>query len=271
MGARFRARHRNQGGKHFICRRPQERPIRLAVIADIHANLLALEAVIADIRTRGVDATVNLGDNVAGPLWPRETVELLATLELPTVRGNHDRWLLDRDEASLFPADRFAYAALTPEQRCTQHAMPATIELPEGILAVHGTPSDDSAFLTEEVHEDRLIPAARHQVCERLGTAISRTIVLCGHSHRQSLTQVPGGPLIINPGSVGCPVFADIPRANCIEPRSPHARYAILTQHSQRWSAEFIALDYDWDQAALRARDNGFANWAEAFVTGAVT
>jgi hypothetical protein len=66
-------------------------------------------------------------------------------------------------------------------------------------------------------------------------------------------------------------VFADIPRANCIEPRSPHARYAILTQHSQRWSAEFIALDYDWDQAALRARDNGFANWAEAFVTGAVT
>jgi len=187
------------------------------------------------------------------------------------VRGNHDRWLLDRDEASLFPADRFAYAALTSEQRHAQHAMPATLELPEGILAVHGTPSDDSAFLTEEIHEDRLIPAPRHQVCESLGAAISRTIVLCGHSHRQSLTQVPGGPLIINPGSVGCPVFADIPRANCIEPRSPHARYAILTRRGPRWSAEFFALDYDWDQAAVRARDNGFPNWAEAFVTGAVT
>ena len=47
--------------------------MRLAVISDIHANLPALEAVLADIRGRSVDATVNLGDCVAGPLWPRET------------------------------------------------------------------------------------------------------------------------------------------------------------------------------------------------------
>lgn len=208
---------------------------------------------------------------MAGPLWPLETAELLATLGLPTVRGNHDRWLLDRNQDSLFPADRFAYAALTPEQRRAQHALPASIELPDGILAVHGTPSDDSAFLTEDAYQDRLIPASRHQVCERLGPAMSRAVVLCGHSHRQSLTQMAGGPLIINPGSVGCPVFADIPRANCIEPRSPHARYAMLTRHAHRWSAQFFALEYDWDQAAVRARDNGFPNWAEALATGAVT
>ncbi|HTI79137.1 MAG TPA: metallophosphoesterase family protein [Acetobacteraceae bacterium] len=260
-----------RSNEHFICRRPQERPIRLAVIADIHANLLALEAVLADIRTRGVDATINLGDNVAGPLWPLETAELLAALKLPTVRGNHDRWLLDCDEASLSPADRFAHATLTPEQRRAQHALPPSIELAEGILAVHGTPSDDSAFLTEEVYQERLIPASRQQVREHLGPAMSRPVVLCGHSHRQCLTQMPGGPLIINPGSVGCPLFADIPRADCIEPRSPHARYAILTRRGHRWSAEFLVLDYDWDQAAVRARDNGFANWAEALVTGAVT
>jgi diadenosine tetraphosphatase ApaH/serine/threonine PP2A family protein phosphatase len=187
------------------------------------------------------------------------------------VRGNHDRWLLESDDASLSPTDRFARAALTPEQHQQQHAMPATIEMAEGILAVHGTPSDDSAFLTEDIHQDRLIPASRQEVCERLGVAMSREIVLCGHSHRQNLTQMPGGPLIVNPGSVGCPVFADIPRANCIEPRSPHARYAILTRRGPRWSTDFIALDYDWDQAAIRARDNGFANWAEALVTGAVT
>lgn len=261
----------NRGNRHFITCRSQERPIRLAVIADIHANLLAFEAVVADIRTRAVDATINLGDNVAGPLWPRETAELLAALGLPTVRGNHDRWLLDRDEASLTPTDRFAYAALTPEQRIAQHALPATIEFAEGILAVHGTPSDDSAFLTEEIYRERLIPASRHEVCGRLGSAMSSEVVLCGHSHRQCLTQIPGGPLIINPGSVGCPVFADMPQANCLEPRSPHARYAILTRRGPRWSAEFFALDYGWDQAAIRARDNGFANWAEALVTGAVT
>lgn len=271
MGARLGPLCSNKKSRCLICRRPKEQPIRLAVIADIHANLLAFEAVVADIRTRSVDATINLGDNVAGPLWPLETTELLATLGLPTVRGNHDRWLLDCDEAELSPADRFAYAALTAEQRRVQHALPASIELPKGILAVHGTPSDDSAFLTEDIHRERLIPASRHQVSERLGAAVSRAVVLCGHSHRQSLTQIPGGPLIINPGSVGCPVFADIRRANCIEPRSPHARYAILTQHGHRWSAEFLALEYDWDQAAMRARDNGFANWAEALVTGAVS
>lgn len=262
---------RNRSNAPFICHTPQERHIRLAVIADIHANLLALEAVVADIRSRSVDATINLGDNVAGPLWPLETAELLDTLGLPTVRGNHDRWLLDRDEADLYPTDRFARAALKPEQCRAQHALPATIELAEGILAVHGTPSDDSAFLTEDIHQERLIPASRHQVGERLGTAMSRAVVLCGHSHRQCLTQIPRGPLIINPGSVGCPVFADIPQANCLEPRSPHARYAILTRQGRRWSAEFFVLEYDWDQAALRAKDNGFANWAEALVTGAVS
>ncbi len=65
--------------------------MRVAVISDIHGNLRALEAVLADIKTRSADATVNLGDCVAGPLWPQETFDLLASLAFPTVRGNHDR------------------------------------------------------------------------------------------------------------------------------------------------------------------------------------
>jgi predicted phosphodiesterase len=225
----------------------------------------------ADIQSRGADATINLGDNLAGPLWPRETAECLAALRLQTVRGNHDRWLLDHDEASLYAADRFAHAALTPDQRRAQHALPAFIELAEEVLAVHGTPADDSTFLTEEKYLDRLIPASRELIGERLGAAMSRAVVLCGHSHRQSLTQMPGGPLILNPGSVGCPVFPDVPQASRIEPRSPHARYAILTRRGHRWSAEFFAIDYDWDQAGVCARQNGFADWAQALVTGGVT
>ncbi len=87
--------------------------MRLAVISDIHGNLLALEAVLADIAERGVDAIVNLGDCVTGPLWPRETFERLAELDLPTVRGNHDRWIVEKAEAELSPAGRFARDALT--------------------------------------------------------------------------------------------------------------------------------------------------------------
>ena len=62
--------------------------MRLAVISDVHGNLRALEIVLADIRARGVDAMVNLGDCVTSPLWPRETFELLETVSMPTVRGN---------------------------------------------------------------------------------------------------------------------------------------------------------------------------------------
>jgi predicted phosphodiesterase len=244
--------------------------MRLAIISDIHGNLLALEAVLADIRTRAVDGTVNLGDLAAGPLWPAETVALLDTLGLPTVRGNHDRWMGDRPPDKLPPAARFEHAALSAAQRAALHALPPTVEVTPEVLAVHGTPADDSTYLTEESHDDRLMPARRALIVERLGAAMARQVVLCGHSHRQSLTQVPGGPLILNPGTVGCPVFADLPTAKRAEHRSPHARYAVLTRRQGRWGAELLAIAYDWDAAAARARANGFPAWAEALATGAV-
>ena len=67
--------------------------MRIAVIADIHGNLPALEAVIADIRCREVDCTINLGDCVSGPLWPREVCDLVMARDDLTIRGNHDRWV----------------------------------------------------------------------------------------------------------------------------------------------------------------------------------
>jgi len=91
--------------------------MRLAVISDIHGNLAALEAVLADIKARGVDRTVNLGDCVTSPLWPKETFEALQSLSLPTVRGNHDRWIEEFPDDKLSPAGLFARNALTAEQR----------------------------------------------------------------------------------------------------------------------------------------------------------
>ena len=244
--------------------------MRLAVISDVHGNLRALEAVLADIRDRAVDATVNLGDCVAGPLWPGETFDCLAALNLPTVRGNHDRWIVDRPADRLPPAGRFAHDALSAQARAALHALPATLALDGDILAVHGTPTDDSTYLTEETHEDRLIPASRATLLGRLGDAVRRQVVLCGHSHRQSVTQVPGGCLIVNPGTVGCPAFADPPQADRLEHRSPHARYAILTRRHGRWGVELFALEYDWDEAARVAEANGFPRWSKALATGAV-
>jgi predicted phosphodiesterase len=244
--------------------------LRLAVISDIHGNLRALEAVLADIKRRGADAIVNLGDCVTSPLWPRETYELLETLSLPTVRGNHDRALTEWRFDDLPLAGQFTHAALTPEQREALARLPATLEVAPGILAVHGTPDDDSTFLLEDVYEDRLIPAPREAVRARLGAHAGADVVLCGHSHNQQMRQVPRGCLVLNPGSVGCPVFADHPAAAIFELRSPHAYYAILTKRSGRWSAELLALEYDWNSAAKRAADNGRPDWAQGMMEGAV-
>ena len=86
--------------------------MRLAVISDIHANVVALEAVLEDIADRGVDAIVNLGDCVSGPLWPKETMELLEARAIPTVRGNHDLWITDRPRDKLGASDRFVLDTL---------------------------------------------------------------------------------------------------------------------------------------------------------------
>lgn len=245
--------------------------MRLAVISDVHGNLLALEAVLADIDLRGVDAMVNLGDCVTSPLWPRETFDRLGGLDIPTVRGNHDRWIVEMPEEKLSPAGRFARDALTEAERAILHALPPSISVTPEILAVHGTPEDDSAYLLEETVDGRLAPAPRATVAARVGAAVRPGgVVLCGHSHRQALVQGPEGRTILNPGSVGCPVFADSPAARGLEHRSPHARYAILTLRRGHWGAELLALDYDWDAAARRAAENGRPDWAVAMATGAV-
>ncbi|MGZ5938332.1 MAG: metallophosphoesterase family protein [Rhizomicrobium sp.] len=103
--------------------------MRMAVISDVHGNLPALEAVLADVKYRGADFTVNLGDCVTSPLWPKETFEALQSLALPTVRGNHDRWIEEFSDDKLSFAGRFARKALTAEQRRALHSLPPPYRL----------------------------------------------------------------------------------------------------------------------------------------------
>ena len=183
--------------------------MRIAVIADIHGNLPALEAVLADIRHRNVHRTINLGDSVSGPLWPREVCDLLMASDDLTIRGNHDRWVSRPDPARMGASDRYAYSQLNRDHRSWLGALPPSADADHGILACHGTPSSDNQYLVEEVSEHRLLRAHPSKIRERLGDIQDR-VVLCGHSHQQHLIQLPNqGPLILNPGSVGCPSYDD--------------------------------------------------------------
>ena len=178
--------------------------MRIAVIADIHGNLPALEAILADIRCREVDRTINLGDCVSGPLWPREVCDLVMARDDLTIRGNHDRWVSGPDPARMGASDRYAYSQLNQDHRAWLAALPASADMDCGILACHGTPSSDNRYLVEEVSGQRLVRATLATIRERLRDVQAR-VVLCGHSHQQHLTQLPDGPLVLNPGSVGCP------------------------------------------------------------------
>jgi predicted phosphodiesterase len=203
-------------------------------------------------------------------LWPAEAWELLQEHSFPTVRGNHDREIaIEYDRLS--PAGQFAHRALTERDRLGLAALPATVRVSPEILAVHGTPQDDNTYLLEELLDGRQVTASRATVSARLaGLPEGAEVVLCGHSHTQGFRQVESGPLVLNPGSVGCPVMADRPTARTLEYRSPHARYAILSRRNRRWAAEMMALEYDWDAAAQRALENGRPDWAQAMATGAV-
>lgn len=238
--------------------------MRLAIISDIHGNLLALETVLTDLRTRGVDATINLGDCVTSPLWPRETLELLDTLRLPTVRGNHDRWLAQLPRAEMSSTIAFTCDALSAEQRRSLGSLPSTIRL-DDTLAVHGTPDSDVEYLLEEAVDGRLTLVTASTLGERLGDH-RESLVLCGHSHHQHVAHAPGNRLVVNPGSVGCPRYADNERPFRNESSTPHARYAIATRRSGRWSIELFVLDYDFEAVAGRARLNGRDDWATAFL-----
>jgi len=239
--------------------------MRLAILSDIHGNLVALEAVLADLRDRAPDAIVNLGDCVTSPLWPAETMALLETLRLPTVRGNHDRWLADLPPAKMGPTVRFTHESLTAAQRASLGALPATLSLDGDVLAVHGTPDSDIEYLLEQAVDGRLALAPAALVAHRLGRHRA-SLILCGHSHLQHLAAIPGGGTILNPGSVGCPRYADNAKPLDAEAGTPHAFYALATKRKAGWSVEMIALAYDTAPVVARARETGRADWAQGYL-----
>jgi predicted phosphodiesterase len=252
--------------------------LRLAVISDIHGNLPALEVVLADIAASGVERIVNLGDILSGPLWPAETAERLMALELPTIRGNHERQLLTLPRQAMGASDAFAAAAITPVQRSWLAALPATLALSAEVFCCHGTPSSDLAYFLETVTDEGwrgaaapgVRPATAAEVAER-ADAVRHGLILCGHTHVPRALQLDDGRLLVNPGSVGLQAYDDgHPRAHVVENCTPHARYALLTRRGAGWQVELRALPYDWAAAVRRAEANGRGDWADALRTGRV-
>src|SRR5687768_13717422 len=128
--------------------------MKFAAVSDIHGNLPALVAVQADIAREGVDAIVNLGDILSGPLWPAETADHLMPLGWPTLAGNHERQVLTQALNEMSATDRHTAPLLRPEHRAWLAALPPTLRWQDEVLLCHGTPASDLQYLMETVRSE---------------------------------------------------------------------------------------------------------------------
>ena len=244
--------------------------MKIAAVSDIHGNLFALDAVLEDVRRRGVDITVNLGDILSGALLPAETADRLMALGLPTIRGNHERQVLTLDPDRMGASDRRAFDTLEEGHRAWIAQLPAVHSPVDGVFMCHATPYNDIDCYLEDLVDGELRPAPVERVEER-SRSCDASLILCGHSHIPRVLRLRTGQLIVNPGSVGIQAYeGHDPAPHVVEVGAPHARYAILESTRWGWKADLIAVPYDWDEAAKLAADNGQENWARALATGFV-
>jgi predicted phosphodiesterase len=241
----------------------------LAVLSDIHGNRWALEAVLADIRRRGIRAMVNLGDSLYGPLDPAGTAQKLIELAIPTVRGNEDRIILDEAELHTdAPSLPFVQASLKMEHFHWLRHLPFADRVFDDFFICHGSPEKDDDYLLRQVTARgcALLPAAAVAMKLR---SVREPVVLCGHDHLPAQLRLPDGRHVVNPGSVGLPAYSDqLPFPHAMEAGSPHARYAVILRSPAGIAVESIAVDYDWHSAAATAHKNGRPDWAEYLGTG---
>lgn len=232
--------------------------MRIAVISDIHGNRHAFEAVGADIALLGVDATLNLGDLVSGPVDPAGTLDLLMERAFPTITGNHDRYLMERPADKLDRVDSFVAGTLKPKHFDYLRSLPKTTDIEREVFMCHGSPGSDVEPWLDNWWTGRSTTMPDEASVLAKAEGIDFPVLLCGHTHIARIVRLRDGRLIVNPGSVGIQFFHG----------APDARYALLERRGSKWSASLRAVAYDWNAAAKLALQHGFPAWTEALTTG---
>lgn len=248
-------------------------PLRIAVVADIHANIWALDAVLADIDRQQVDIVLNLGDILHGALKPRATFERLHSRgNWLTIQGNQDRQVYDATGQDRQKDARLNYIIkdLGEEPVAWLKSLPPTATFEEEIFLCHGTPESDEMYLLEDVASGRPMVRPEADIL-RLVKRVRHPVIVCGHTHIPRLVCLANGQIVVNPGSVGLPAYSDdAPVPHAMETYSPHASYAILSKTASGWDVAFQKIAYDYEPASACAASLGRNDWARQIATGRV-
>jgi predicted phosphodiesterase len=218
---------------------------RLTIFGDIHGNLPALQATLADIERRGLGNLYCLGDLVGYGTFPNEVIDIIREREIPTIVGNYDQGVGNNSddcgcayrtpEAKLLGEHSIAWtnAHTTDDNKAFLRTFIDCIPLELGalrILLVHGSPRK----INEYLYEDR-----PDKSFERILDDIDVNVLVCGHTHLPYHKILPSGRHIINAGSVGKPKDND-----------SRAGYITLAAEGKSLEVEFIRVAYDVEQAA---------------------
>lgn len=224
----------------------------ITVFGDIHANLPALTAVLADMDARGAANRYCLGDLVGYGAQPDEVTAIIRDRAIPTIMGNYDLGVgQESDDCGCAYRDATAEALgkrsiawtnahTTVETKAFLRTLPDTIPLTLGalrVLLVHGSPRKVNEYL----YEDR--PAAS---LERLLDAAGADVLVCGHTHLPYHRVLPSGRHVVNAGSVGKPKDGD-----------PRACYVRLWADDRALEVEFVRVAYDVAAAAATVEASG--------------
>jgi putative phosphoesterase len=259
---------RRDEGRHG----PDGNGVRIAVVADVHGNLPALEAVLEDARVQGAIPLVVAGDSTGGS-HSRVVVERLRDLGAIAIRGNNEdyvlsyhrgeapadwytasRWAPIRFVCDQFDATGIEYLASLPQQRVI------VVEGAASVRVVHGSPRSTRQHLLPD--GDRRVAGQFRAAgvepasCMRVRDAtahIEESILVCGHSHIQWAWEVDGRQAV-NPGSVGGPINSDW-----------RAQYAMLVWRGVRWRVELRTVEYDRSASWADAHESGFLAVGGAF------
>jgi predicted phosphodiesterase len=231
---------------------------RLALISDIHANLPALRAVLADIDERAnIDAIYHLGDLTGYAPWPNEVVALLRDRAIPGISGNYDSTVATdykhcgcradtpHDEELSHLSFEWTRSHVTPETKKYLGSLPFRLDIrPFGghvpgptVTLVHGNQTLNTVYVTED-RSDAFLEKMAKDLGSRPGD-----VVCFGHTHKPWL-RVVEGVQFVNTGSVGRPKDGD-----------PRACYVSLITEGSAVRVEFVRVAYDTDEAARAIRE----------------
>ena len=242
--------------------------MRIALIADIHGNLLALDAVLAELAEEDVDEIVCLGDVAVGP-QTAEALERIAETPCRVVLGNWDQYVVDGFPSPRSDLERkfvemgeWWAEQLGPEHREVIRGFERLVELELKpglrLLAFHGSPRSV---------EDRILPTTPDDEVERMLMGLHAPLMAAGHTHFPMARQ-HGTALLLNPGSVGLQFAQPAPVMRML----PCTQYALVTADDDRLSVELRRSTFDAEALVSLILETGVPHaewWAGLWTTKA--